>query len=59
MKSLFNHTYMIGLFLLQGSSSNGFCIYTQEEYNRFLARVAGCRETVEEEQVNFRRDISK
>ena len=50
---------MIGLFLLQGSSSNGFCIYTREEYNRFLARVAGCRETVEEEQVNFQRYISK
>ena len=44
---------MIGLFILQGSTSNGFCIYTQEEYNRFLSRVAVCRETAEEEQVNF------
>ena len=37
----------------KGSSSNSFHRYTREEYNRFLARVAGCRETVEEAPVNF------
>ena len=43
----------------KGSSSKSFKRYTREEYNRFLARLAECRDTVEEAPVNFQKYIPK
>ena len=42
----------------KGSMLKSVHLYTWEEYNRLLAQVAGCRETLEE-PVNFWKFISK
>ena len=42
----------------KGSMLKGVHLYTREEYNRFLARVAGHRETVEA-PVHFQKYLTK